>query len=361
MLWQGAPEGSTFFGPGVQVTGGLLIGAGVALALGLLDGLHPMLATITGAPKLIPALAAIVIGVLALAKGWRRRGVNWAYAITDQRLMSVLRDRLIRSVPPEKIEPDRLRTTGGIVYWQRASRNNKNRTGTSFGPEGQYVGFHGQQDPQALRERIVAWREGFSERASAAAAEFVAARGTGNIAGVTRVSHADTGLHLDVPSGWKITVMQRQDGPLVLFGVTLLKRFIRDGKPRPYGDGAPWNVLSVRGAPDAGLEMQISDGPLAMTLDGVLQDPWASRLGLKVLQTTPEMQVGAFKGFALVRHMPKGGQLIGFGQVDAPVAVRQIWLGSGQHRVEFLGMARLDQPDVQLAVDAMVASLSSGR
>jgi len=59
----------------------------------------------------------------------------------------------------------------------------------------------------------------------------------------------------------------------------------------------------------------------------------------------------------VVRKVPEGANLIGFGAVTVPVAARMVWLGSGDTSVELIGMARLDQPEVQTAVDAMVASL----
>jgi len=362
VLWQGAPSANTFFGPKVLAIGGGFLAAGLLLATGFLDGLSPMIATTTGAPKLAPALACAFVGAVVLGKGWKNKGANWVYAITDQRLMSVLNGRLIRSVPPEKIEPNVVRTTGSIVYWMQVSTNRRSSmSNKGWGPEGRYVGFHGLQDPQAVRELILSWRKGFSQRANEAAANFVAVARLDQQAGVTRVRHPETGLHLDVPKGWKAAVSQRIDGPLSLFGITILKRFIREGNPRPYGDSAPWNVLSVRGAPDAGLEMHISDAPLSLTLDGVLNDRWSDTLGLKTLQSTPDLHIGPFTGFSVVRDMPKGGHFAGFGQVDAPIIVRQIWLTDGARKVEFLGIARTDQPDVQHAVDAMVSSLSGGQ
>jgi hypothetical protein len=114
----------------------------------------------------------------------------------------------------------------------------------------------------------------------------------------------------------------------------------------------------VRGAPDAGLYMMIRQAPLEQTLDAVVNDPWNERLGLTFLKTTPRLAVGPFEGFSVVRQMPAGANLAGFGKVQAPVATRQVWLAAGETSVELTGMARLDQADVQHAVDAMVASLA---
>ena len=98
--------------------------------------------------------------------------------------------------------------------------------------------------------------------------------------------------------------------------------------------------------------------PLTQTLDGVMNDPWNKRLGLEFLRRTPDLRIGPFEGFSVPRKMPSGALLTGFGRVNSPVATRMAWLGRGNTSVELTGMARLDQPLVQDAIDAMVDSLS---
>jgi hypothetical protein len=219
-------------------------------------------------------------------------------------------------------------------------------------------------DPEAMLRLLQDWRESFSLAASAQAAAFVEAlsdeAGAAPDApakGARRIRHPATGLVVDVPSTWETQISLDRDGPLEVFGVTLLKRFIREGEKRPYTDGEDWTALSVRGAPECGLDLRIVPAPLAVSLDMVLEDPWSKTLGLEVLKTTPDLKIDEFKGFSLVRQGAKGATVSGFGEARGPVAMRQAWLAHNNWHLEIMGLARLDQPHVQRAVDAIIDSI----
>ena len=175
--------------------------------------------------------------------------------------------------------------------------------------------------------------------------------------GVTRIRHPKTGLTLDIPEAWSASVSLDRLGPLRLFGVTLRMRFARPGEERPLGDGGDWNRLTVRGAKDAGLKLTVHAGPLDRTLDDILADPWSKMWGLEVLQTTPSVEIGQLKGFSIARRIEKGGSTPDFGKVSAPVATRQVWLGNREMHLEAVGLARLEDADIQHAIEAMLASL----
>ena len=175
--------------------------------------------------------------------------------------------------------------------------------------------------------------------------------------GIRRIRHPETGLTIDVPQDWSAAVSLDETGPLKLFGLTLIKRSTREGEKRPPGDGGPWNALLVTGAEDAGLHLAILDEPLAMTIQEAEADPWSRRFGPEVLAREPEVEIGGLRGFALTRRMEAGGTSAPFGKVSAPVSARQVWLGLGDRHLEAVGLARLDQPDMRRAVDAMIASI----
>lgn len=175
--------------------------------------------------------------------------------------------------------------------------------------------------------------------------------------GVRRIRHPSTGLCVDIPADWSASVSLDWSGPLVIFGMTLIQRYDRPGDKRQPGDGGDWNTLIARGREDSGLKLWIREGPLEKTLDEALEDSWSKQYGLEVLKTTPEVEIGGMRGFSLVRRMEAGGSTHTFGEVSAPVATRQIWLGHGDLHVEVIGTARLDQPDIQTALDAMFASI----
>ncbi|MGI1660973.1 hypothetical protein ACRDNQ_01930 [Palleronia sp. KMU-117] len=177
--------------------------------------------------------------------------------------------------------------------------------------------------------------------------------------GVLRVTHPGTGLSLDVPPDRKATVRQRYDGPLRIFGVQVLPRIVRDGPQRPCGDGEDWNVLSVSGAPEAGLDLTIHDRPLDTTLDAVLNDPFTKITGTEILHAEPDLQIGPFRGFGVIRRMPAATQIKNGPELSGPSMLRQIWLSRGGTALELQGCALESQPDGQRAIDAMVGSLSA--
>jgi hypothetical protein len=288
-----------------------------------------------------------------------RRRVR-VYAVTDRRLLSIRGNDVYRSARPDEIRT--VFTRRGAVCWRELGFGDR---GNSRSAEERHPGFHGVEDPETLLRLVQDWREGFSRRAEAAATDFLAreqGEGGGDADGLAddgsqRVRHPATGLTVDVPAGWPVTVRQDYDGPLVVFGVTLLKRIIRPGPERTLGSGGDWTLMMARGGPDAGVGMKILDGPIPQSYEEVLNDPWSRRFKLKLLQSNPEVVVGPFRGFSVVRQMPKGANLQMFGQVAAPVAVRQIWLARADMHIQFMGIARLDQHDVQGAVDAVVETL----
>lgn len=359
VLWQGAPRPSTFLQPvGILLCAGL-IAIGIAILTGAIDRIAFLPAGAGTLQRLLPGAALVGVGGLILGSIWARRGSTWAYAITDRRLLSAHGDKLKRSMEPGDIREFRIRND--IVYWRGVEVQTHHREGRTM--ESRYPGFHGQDDPQDMLRTLQHWHEGFSTRAGASAAAFVKATSTPAEAppdGVTRVRHPATGLTIDIPADWETTVSLDKIGPLRLFGITLLQRFERPGEPRRYTEGARWNRLIVRGAPDAGLNLTVLDTPLTRTLEEVVNDPWAERFKLETLKQTPDLDIGGLKGFSLVRQTPAGARLSGFDTVAAPVATRQAWLGRGDMHVEIIGIARLDQPDVQRAVDAMIETIRMG-
>ncbi|WP_420325059.1 hypothetical protein [Mameliella sp.] len=359
VLWQARPDPAAL-GSGGSTFGGVLTGGlGLAILTGLFDSVTGL--SLGPQSRLLPGLALVGVGVVAFVVPRINRRRVRVYAVTDRRLLSIRGNDVYRSAQPDEILS--VYTRRGAVCWRELGYKDRSDARTV---EARYPGFHGVEDPETLLRLVQDWREGFSRRAEAAATDYLAreqgeegdADAVGQAdRGSQRVRHPATGLTVDVPAGWPVTVRQDYDGPLVVFGVTLLKRIIRPGPERTLGSGGDWTLMMARGGPDAGVGMKIHDGPIPQSYDEVLNDPWARRFNLKLLQSNPEVEVGPFRGFSVVRQMPKGANLQMFGQVAAPVAVRQIWLARGDMHVQFMGIARLDQHDVQSAVDAVVETL----
>lgn len=358
VLWQGAADKIPVGEILSLVSAAALILAGAGLLAGLGPLLMPSLA-FQDASTLVPASVMIVAGLLFLGLIWNERAANWRYGMTDRRILLVRGSKLFRTGVPAEMHD--LKISGSTVYWRREQKNAGSDSSRSY----RLIGFKGMADPAAAKQRIEAWRDELEARAEASARQFVEAMQDSAAelpAGVTRIVHPGTGLTIDVPEGWDITVSRDEEGPLSLFGFTLLKRVIRRGPTRPYGSGGAWNVLRVSagtgGPAGSGLYMMIKNAPLTQTFDSVVNDPWNERMGLEILQTTPELQVGSYRGFSLVRKLPNGGPILGWGQITGEVLTRMIWLGDDSTCVEFTGIARSDQPELHDAVDAMVASLS---
>lgn len=363
VLWQNRPKAGSFFGP-PQILGALaLIALGIVIATGAMGtGVPPM-------SRYAPAAVAVILGLLLLISRWRRRAMFWSYAITDRRLLCVLRNKLIRSVTPEQLDLCKLRIKGDTVYWLTPNlRSRAIDSGANQGPDGSLIGFHGQTDPEATKTMIESWRQDISDLASAGAAAFVktmsatasagddAANATPPV-GALHVSHPTTDLKLEVLPDWNVTVKTRTDGPLQLFGFTVLPRIIRDGPERPYGDGGDWNTLSVRGAPEAGLDLTIYDKPLELTLDAVLNDPFTKITGTKILHSKQDLQIGPFTGFSVIRMMPAAAQIKSVPSLSAPAMLHQVWLAHAGTSLEITGYALESQTAVQEAIDAMIASI----
>lgn len=380
VLWQGGPRRGTFVGPGAWLAIGFCVVFGIAMPLGGLDGLIAPAGAPLSPERLLPAGFVLLVGGVLAASLWGKRESLWAYAITDRRLLSAKGDTLHRAVGPEDIRG--FGTWRDAAYWKHVDPK-ITEPGRSE-REKRYPGFHGLADADDMLRTFQDWRERFSSKANEEAAAFVAARqgdateaeegaadlpqepvaaaprheaGDALPAGIRRIRQVATGLVVDVPAAWEATVSLDRDGPLRLFGITLLPRFIRPGEERPYADGTDWTFLKVRGAPECGMDLRIVPRPLTRTLDEVLEDPWAKTFGLEVLKTTPLLEAGGLRGFSLVRKGKEGAKLSGFDPARGPVAMRQAWLGAHGFHVEILGLARLDQPDVQRAVDAMIGSV----
>ncbi len=362
VLWQGRPKQGSFFGPNVIATGVGLVLVGALLALGLSGGILP------AATRFPLAGASALAGLVILGTGWRRRAPLWAYGVTDRRLLSVLGDRLIRSVTPEQLDRLTLTVRDDTVYWFRVHSNQTTPydRGLLRGPDGQFIGFHGQSDAEAVKAMIEAWRLAISRRAADTARSF--ARTAGDAArldeeqelpeGARRIRHPRTGLTMDMPANWQALVSTRTDGPLRIFGVILLSRFIRETDKRPYTPDADWNSLLVRAAPEAGLELILHDAPLTVKLDSVLNDPWARLIKAPVIRTEPELNIGPFAGFGVVRALPKGAQIRSNSALSAPAMLHQVWLAGEGVSLELKGYALEGQADIQSGIEAMMASLA---
>lgn len=364
VFWQGEPEPSTFFGIGQLGPAAALAFAGAALGLGLLDPFFPMVATIEGPARTVPALAAIAVALLSIYTDWNRRGTLWVYAMTDRRILCVMGDRYVRDIPAAAISVEDLRIKGKVVYWARiSSADYRDQAGPQWmrkGPDRPWIGFYGQTDPEATKQRIIDWRSSITREAGATALQFAEHKAEPAEARARSGAffHRASGVALDLPEGWAVTVLKRSDGPLKVLGVTLLPRFVRESQPEPYAATADWNVLHAIGAPDLGFSLYVRSGPLDTSIERVLSDPWAQGAGLTVLDQSPSVELaGGYRGFSVTRKLTGGGSLAEFGPVAGDIALTQVWASNGRHCLEIQTIAPAGQPKLQKAVGAIVNAM----
>jgi hypothetical protein len=176
VLWQKQPKAGSFLGP-PRILGALaLIMLGILIATdatGLISDSGAMGPDVSPLSRFVPAAVSAGLGLLLLINRWRSRAELWSYAITDRRLLSVMRNKVIRSVTPSQLDSCRLRIEGDTVYWLKPLTRGQTGSGANRGPDGSLIGFHGQSDPQATKLTIESWRQSFSEDAAASAAAFV--------------------------------------------------------------------------------------------------------------------------------------------------------------------------------------------
>lgn len=361
VLWQDRPKPGSFFGPGVIASGLGLVLVGALLIFGLAGSV------LTPEMRLGAAAASVLAGLVILGTGLKRRASRWRYAVTDRRLISVLGKRLIRSVTPEQLDRLTLTVRGNTLYWFRIHPNQSHAydRGHLAGPDGRFIGFHGLDDPEAVKAMIEAWRLAMTRRTAKTARSFVQSRSVdhsdiewGGLAdGILRIRHSQSGLTMDMQQDWQALVSTRTDGPLRVFGVTLLPRFIRETDKRPYAPELEWNALQVKAGPEAGLILIITDAPMTQRLEDVVHDPWSKTTGTTIIEEEPAYIAGPLKGFGVTRTLPRGAQIRSNAALSAPAMLYQFWLEGEGLCLEIEGYALEGQTEMHRAIKAMIASL----
>lgn len=370
VLWQGAPRKDAFFGPPQFAVSGALVAVGIALAAGLLDGVFPALAGSSDAMRYLPALAAIVAAALIAQRDWMRRGPRWAYAITNQRLLSVLGGRVVRSLSPAELDQMRLEIEGDTVFWARSPRKSDDYSvpeALQRGPDHPLIGFHGQSDPEALRRRILEWRGAAGAAGEAQARAFladatpvrpvtVAAPDVPTALPEGQYLHGESGVSLQVPPGWEVSVRNRTRKPVRLLGATLLPDLVNETAPEPYSGPAGWNLLRAQGAPDVVFDLFIREGEIGKTLQDVMEDRWSGIAGLRPLDREPVLELpGGYRGFSLRRLGP--GASADDSEPPSEVVLHQAWVSNGGFTLEIQGSSPADKPVFDAAITEMLRSI----
>jgi len=340
--------------------------------------LQPILAQLQQNPdtrNLVLIMAVVlVIGPLVFNRNRQEH-----YAITSERLLLLRRGKIREQPRPGDIVIVGRRPFRWI-HWRYPQA--RERSGTRLSRGGNVSGLKcgPDDDPKAVLALLREWQEqptraaqasseAYRKRAEAkteqaAPAQGAAAYGARSAAveeGALRLVNRALGFAVDLPAPWQVQVEQRFDGPLRIFGITLLPRIIREGKKRTYqaGDSQPWNCLTSRGGPAVGVDFNVQRERAMPTAESVANEVWAKLLGVKVFHVENDICIGNFSGFAVVRKIPAGADLAGFGMLPVEVYLRQWWLRGPGLCFEIQGVAPTDAPVLQETIDLIVKSLRS--
>jgi len=340
--------------------------------------LQPVLAQLQQNPG-ARNLILVVIAVLVIGPLLVNRKLQWHYALTSERLLVLRKGKIHEQPRPDDIVIIGLRPFRWIQwrYPQTGSRRAV-RANHAYATSGLKCGP--DDDPRAVLALLRNWQEKPTRAAQASSEAFrqqaeaesqhPAAAQQSPLAGEASASAVEgsislvnrqLGFAVDLPAPWKVQVEQRFDGPLKLFGVTLLPRIIREGKKRAYqpGTAEPWNCLTSRGGPAVGVDFNVQRERVMPTVDSVVNETWAKLLRVKVFHVEEDIRLGDFRGFAVVRRIPAGANLTGFGMMPEEVYLRQWWLQGRGLCFEIQGVAPTDAPVLQETIDLIVKSLRS--
>lgn len=342
----------------------------------ILGELQPLLAQLQQDPY-TRNVALVIAAVVILGPLIFNRNQQEHYAITSERLLLLRRGKIREQPRPGDIIIAGRRPFRWILWHYPKARSRKvrlsrggNSSGFKCGPD---------DDPQVVLALLRDWQErptraaqasseAYRKRAEAKTEQPAPEQGAAAVGeysaavaeeGDLRLVNRELGFSVDVPAPWQVQVEQRFDGPLRVWGITLLSRIIREGKKRPYqaGDAQPWNCLTSRGGPAVGVDFNVQRERAMPTAESVANEVWAKLLGVKVFHVENDIRIGNFSGFAVVRKIPAGADLAGFGMLPVDVYLRQWWLQGAGLCFEIQGVAPTDAPVLQETIDLIVKSL----
>jgi hypothetical protein len=144
----------------------------------------------------------------------------------------------------------------------------------------------------------------------------------------------ETGFAMEVPAGWhtQSTRLKRYK----VIGLTI-------GLPPKWSDALPagWNQLKIEtGVENAVLQVNLNPPDMPADVEGVLTDRWAKVLNLAVVESNPDVRIGALQGFSVTHNLqgvgPKvgvGPVKVGMGSMKAELLQTQHWLRGPGHAV----------------------------
>jgi hypothetical protein len=159
----------------------------------------------------------------------------------------------------------------------------------------------------------------------------------GGTQGWRTLREPETGFAMEVPAGWQAQSTRLRRYKVIGLPIEL---------PPKWSDAlaAGWNQLKIEmGLEDAVLQVNLNPPNMPPDVESVLTDRWAKVLNLAVVESNPDVRIGALQGFSVTHDLrgvgPKvgvGPVKVGMGTMKAELLQTQHWLRGPGHAVHTL-------------------------
>jgi hypothetical protein len=147
----------------------------------------------------------------------------------------------------------------------------------------------------------------------------------GGTAGWRTLREPETGFAMEVPATWRTQAARIKRYKVLGLPLELAPRW-SDVLP------AGWNQLKIEtGVENAVLQVNLNPAIMPADVDGVLKDRWARLLNLAVVESNPDVRIGALQGFSVTHDLRGVGPKIGAGPVKVGMGTMKAELLQTQH------------------------------
>ena len=180
----------------------------------------------------------------------------------------------------------------------------------------------------------------------------------GGVQGWQTLREPGTGFAMEVPPRWKAQAAQLKLYKVLGVPVTL---------PPKWSDtlSTGWTQLKIEtGVENAVLQVNLNPATMPADAEGVLQDRWAKVLNLTVVESNPDVRIGALQGFSVTHDLrgvgPKadaGPVKVGFGTMKAELLQTQHWLRGPTHAVHITLVTPTDAHELRSVIARVLDTL----
>jgi hypothetical protein len=163
---------------------------------------------------------------------------------------------------------------------------------------------------------------------------------------------------MEVPAKW-----QAQSTHVKLYKVLGLPI----GLPPKWSDAlaSGWNQLKIEtGVESAVLQVNLNPAIMPADVEGVLTDRWAKVLNLAVVESNPDVRIGALQGFSVTHDLrgvgPKVGAgpvKVGMGTMKAELLQTQHWLRGPRYAVHATIITPTDAHELRSVIARVLETL----